>query len=392
MQVTGEQEKLRFALLGDDPDGIAMALALQGSGRYVLRTYGGPRAGAEALAQQGLAMNIARDFEELLADPECELVIVADQPGYRAQALRRALQSEKHILCAYPPDHSPEIAYEAAMIQADTHCVLLPLLPHVFHPAVVLLAETLQSKQSRLGALRLLELRQSRTGHVVIESAVAGQKPAIPGWEILRTLAGEIAEVSAVASSEEVQGDEPLMLSGRFEPAGLFQMQLLPNQTADTVVIVAHATAGQAHVSLPGGWIGPAQFELRLDTGEREVQDWPTWNPWPKMVEVLERAFAGDSEDARISWQTATRCLELDDAARRSLQHHRVSTLEYAEATEEVGFKSTMALAGCALLWVVLLLYILALWVPWLAWVILPVLVFFLALQLLRWLIPKKGS
>ena len=52
------------------------------------------------------------------------------------------------------------------------------------------------------------------------------------------------------------------------------------------------------------------------------------------------------------------RCLELDDAARRSVARRRASALEYQEATEEAGFKGTMTLLGCGLLWVSLLLLI----------------------------------
>jgi hypothetical protein len=66
--------------------------------------------------------------------------------------------------------------------------------------------------------------------------------------------------------------------------------------------------------------------------------------------------------------------------------------LEYQEATEEVGFKGTMTLVGCALLWVVLLLVVLTAWVPWLRWVIMPLIVVFLGLQLLRYALPKRPS
>jgi len=81
--------------------------------------------------------------------------------------------------------------------------------------------------------------------------------------------------------------------------------------------------------------------------------------------------------------------LELDDAVRRSLRYRRVSTLEYQEASEEVGFKGTMTLVGCAILWVILLFAILSRWVPWLGWLVVPVLVIFLGMQLLRWAVPK---
>ena len=83
--------------------------------------------------------------------------------------------------------------------------------------------------------------------------------------------------------------------------------------------------------------------------------------------------------------------MELDDAAKRSVRRRRVSTLEYPEASEEVGFKGTMTLVGCALLWVVLLLAILSHWVYWLGWLIIPVLMFFLGMQLLRWVVPRPS-
>jgi len=62
--------------------------------------------------------------------------------------------------------------------------------------------------------------------------------------------------------------------------------------------------------------------------------------------------------------------------------------MEYQEASEEVGFKGTMTLVGCAALWVVLVLLIASRWVPLLGWLILPLLVLFIGLQLLRYLIP----
>jgi hypothetical protein len=64
--------------------------------------------------------------------------------------------------------------------------------------------------------------------------------------------------------------------------------------------------------------------------------------------------------------------------------------MEYPEASEEVGFKGTMVLTGCAMLWGSILLLILAHWFPSLRWLIVPLLVVFLVLQLLRYVIPNK--
>jgi len=123
--------------------------------------------------------------------------------------LRRALQAERHVLCVYPPDDTPEIAYEAAMIQRDNGVVLLPLLPHLTHPAVARLAQFIERSEiapntSPLGAFRLLELYRTTTGEVLDNIDAAGQKPSFPGWELLRRLGGEIAEVAGFAEREQL--------------------------------------------------------------------------------------------------------------------------------------------------------------------------------------------
>src|SRR5204863_3719535 len=116
--------------------------------------------GFEALRQAGLNPRGTADLEEVLADPAVEAVIVAGNPGDRAVQLRRALQSERHVLCVHPADQAPDIAYEAAMIQTDTRQVLLPLLGDALHPGVAALADMLRP-DGALGTIRLLMAEHS---------------------------------------------------------------------------------------------------------------------------------------------------------------------------------------------------------------------------------------
>jgi predicted dehydrogenase len=388
---------MHFALFGDHEDGLHMARALAATGRHALVTYSGPAAGAERLRALGLNPPRLGDVEEVLADPAVEAVLVASRLASRPALLRRALQSERHVLCVHPADQTPDIAYEAALLQGDSHCVLLPLLPDALHPGIGRLAELIRSPGGPVGPVRLLELELTSPDAVVLEAEAAAHRHSLPAWNVLRLLGGEIVEVSAFAARENIAPEEPLLLTGRFERGGLFRTSFLPKQGEHRWRLTVSGATGWAELVFPSGWPGPSRLRRRNADGREYEEAYGAWDPWPPLVEVFEPALAArDGNRAptaagrRVTWEDEIRSLELDDAARRSVERRRVSPLEYPEATEEVGFKGTMTLVGCGVLWACLLLLVLSSWVPWLGWAIGPVLVVFLGLQLLRWAIPRK--
>jgi len=410
---------MHFALLGDHSDGLDFACALAQSGRHSVGVYCGPAVGAEYLRRWSVEFERVGDMEEMLADPAVAAVIVAGRPGDRMAQLRRALQSERHVVCVHPADQTADGAYEAAMIQGDTQQLLLPLLPDALHPGIRRLAEVIRSGEE---ALLLIEMERWSSEAVLLDADTPGHRPSLPCWDVLRTLGGEIVEIMAFSAPEAVTPEEPLLLAGRFERGALFQVTLVPNRPEPRWRLTAMTRYDQAELSFPQGWPGPARLTWRDADGTPHEESWETWNPWPVLVEVFESALAARHvvrhpvpnreltavalqqfttaplprpvaalfPPLTVTWQDAIRCLELDDAARRSVERRRASTLEYQEATEEAGFKGTMTLVGCGLLWGSLVLLILSRWLPWLGWAVAPVFAVFLLLQLLRWVVPKK--
>jgi hypothetical protein len=238
---------------------------------------------------------------------------------------------------------------------------------------------------------------------------------------VLRALGGEIEEVSAFAEQEELRPGSVVLVVGRFAQPGLFRMTLLPHRPSASQRLAVVGGKGRAELYLPQGWQGPAFLSWRDASGELHEESWDSWDPWPALVEAFEAAVSrlppeGDhvpqllreaiatapsapraaqrrtESGGPLSWQDAVRALELDDAARRSLEKRRASALEYPQASEEVGFKGTMTLIGCAMVWAVLLLLIVSAWVPAARYAIVPLLVIFLGLQLLRYLIPGRPA
>jgi predicted dehydrogenase len=200
---------MRFALLGDLPDGVNLARAAASSGRHELLLYSGPAAGLQVLQRDGLAPRPVADLEEVLADPQLDAVIVAGDPAQRPSQLRRTLQAECHVLCVHPSDASSILACEAAMIQADTNRVLLPILPMTLHPGVARFAEVMRTGP----APRMLEMEIWSIEEVLIDAGIAGHKPGLPGWDVLRFLGGEIGEIFLHTSETELRPAAPLLLS-----------------------------------------------------------------------------------------------------------------------------------------------------------------------------------
>src|SRR5262245_27849484 len=201
---------MRFALLGDHPDGVEMACALAESGRHRLVACTSAL-DEDVLRRWGGKVQRVSDIEEVLADPAVEAVIVAGPPSVREAQLRRALQSERAVLCVHPADEKPDLAYEAAMIQADTKHQLAPILPEALHPAIARLAEFLdrEGPSSPIGAFRLFTMERCASGEVLILYG-EGREPAIPGWDILRRVGGELGEVSSFADGEGLEAGQPV--------------------------------------------------------------------------------------------------------------------------------------------------------------------------------------
>jgi predicted dehydrogenase len=379
---------MRFALLGDHPDGLAFAGAVADSGRHQLVCCAAPldERTIERLGRPALV----GDVEEILADPGVEAVIVAGSPAVRREQLRRAVQSERHVLCVHPADEKPDAAYEAGMIRDDVGVVLFPLLVEALHPAIRRLTTFVDRDrgESPAGLFRALLVERASPGEVLDNTHEPGLEPSVPGWDVLRALGGELSEVSSFSDGDELAGGRPALIAGRFEKGGLFQMTLLPEQPASWRLAVV-GTKGRVELIFTQGWNGPAWLEWRDEQGRRQEDYVEPWDGWADLLERFEKTVEGEQS---LTWQDEVRCLELDDAARRSVEKRRVGLMEYQEASEEVGFKGTMTLAGCGMLWAVLALLIVSIKVPWLGWLILPLLLLFVGMQLLRWVVPKPKA
>lgn len=385
---------MRFALLGDHPAGLELAAVLDSS-RHEVAAY------TSRLKDHWTSCwPVARfvgDVEEVLADPSIDGVIVAGRSSLREEQLRRALQAERAVFCVYPPSEKLAAAYEASLIQKDTGALLLPVVVEGLHPVFSRLQELLRNGAD-VGDLLLVDLEWTGVFGDSPPEDNTGLVQTFPGWFLLQRLLGEITEVSAYALEDSADRRAPFLLSGKSGEGVLFRELFLHDPDRSECRLRVVGKKGNLDVWFPGCWDGPVYLNWVDSHGESRQESWETWDPWQdylaRVDSSLPPALPSESNSRHqesgftfFRWEDCIRAMELDDAVRYSLQKRRTVQIEYPEATEETGFKGTMVLVGCSVMWMALVLLILSQWVPGLGYVTAVLLVLFLLLQGLRYLV-----
>lgn len=373
---------MRALLLGNHPDAVSLAVGLAEAGAWELAAFVGPANVAQAWQGRGWAVDIHREVEAALALRDVDWVVVGDELPYRPAMLRRALQSEKCVFQVHPPDLEPDICYEALLILGDTKKQLAPLLPERATAAFAALGRLLAS--SGLGLVERVELDLTFSPPPTWET-----HPLLTLWHLPRLAAGEIQELSVLAAgAEELDLATPLAISGRCQSGAFLHFNLTPRaQAGEALCFTAKGALGQVRLELPAGWFGPGRLDWQFAQGGSGSEETPTTSRREALLALGQQALTAAP---LATWTDATRTLELFSAARRSVRRRRLIAMEYESFGEVGNFKSTMAALGCGVLLLVMVLFFTVPTIPWLKWLIMPLLLLFLGLQMLRWLAREE--
>ncbi len=382
-----------FALLGIDAHAMALAQAAVSQGHRLVWAYDLAGREAEVLALAP-GVTLATHWEALLGGAIGQGVIVAaGDHDERADQVRR-LAAERVPLLISQPVHSSTLLYlELDMIRRDSGGIVLPYFASRHHPAVAEVREVLAS--GRLGPLEQL----------VCERFMPSRTRAAVLWHFMEDVAlvrqflGDVTKVGAMASATGEAGFANLgvQLTGPSGVLARWSVAPVDDQPGARLTLVGsqgkltlRMPEGQSvwHVEGPDAAGSPRRFDGAATPGIAI----------DGFVQAVTQAAAGSP--APDDWADAVRAAQLTEAVERSLRRGRVISLEFDEHTEEGTFKGVMASVGCGLL---LLLPVLALALSAFAprsygfgkafFTVLGVgLGVFLLLQLLLFLIPKKGA
>jgi hypothetical protein len=175
--------------------------------------------------------------------------------------------------------------------------------------------------------------------------------------ELLATIAGDIRRVTAIGPAPDSSSFASL------------QIQLNAVTAASVRWSVGYATAGAAGLEMSlHGEHGVVVVRIvdssnnapplwQIETNERDNQQTDAVAPYDPARAALQRlsstiSSAQTTPDriAASTWDSATRAMEVVDAAELSLQKGRTIEVFQQQLTERLAFRGTMAAMGCALL------------------------------------------
>jgi myo-inositol 2-dehydrogenase/D-chiro-inositol 1-dehydrogenase len=322
-----------------------------------------------------------RDFEDALARPGVEAIIVGGPPESRGEWLRRVAAEGYAIIALHPPGPDSEAYHQVALSREETGAVILPGLPLRLHPGVQALRRALS--EGALGAFR--GLRMEAIGPPPAASLV--RVAFARAVDVLRAILGEIEALTATGDPPGADPDLELVVQLRGAGPLRGEARIRPDAAASTRLTLL-GERGSLSLDVEA-------HRLTLTRpGAEEPIELPPWEPHEALMAVLAssmgRRDAGESPSPSLL--DGTRAMELSEAVNRSLRRGRTVELYYESISEESTFKSVMTSTGCLVFLASLFVLPLAMvgaaiglkWALYVPYLIPPALILFVILQTLR--------
>ena len=377
---------MNFALLGSDPESLALAQAAQAAGHAIV--WCGDIADASLLLPDWPTDDLGDEWEALL-DPlidqnTVDAVIVGRgraTSSLRAEQVNLLTKNGVAVLASFPLVDSVLSYYEIDMSQGESNATLQHFNPLTEQRAKIKeCSEWIAGGHPELGAIE----------QVVWERPLDERTQEKVLWhfardvELLSLIDGRINRLGALGSPDEAATYAGLsvQLLGKSEVPIRWQVGPVEQSTSPRLVLIAQR--GKLTVKFDGTDDG---------TNKEKETDNAASQAIGHFVETVE---AGNGSQS--TWTQALAAMELTDTIEISLRRGRMIEVHQQQLTEQMAFKGTMSALGCGVL---LLLPPLLLFCGWVAellglplakyWphVLLALLATFLVLQLIPKLLFK---
>jgi predicted dehydrogenase len=373
---------MNFLILGDGPEELAWAQALADHPEHRLWA-----ACPGFKAYPDLAGGT--DLDGALATAGVEAILVGGDSELRAEGLRRAAAAGFPTICLHPPGSSADPYYQVSLSRQETGAVIVPDLPARLHPGVAELRKAIERQM--LGAYRGIRFESSAG---MADGGLVDQ--VLPRViDPVRALLGEVGAVTATGDPPGERPTDNLLVVLRGPDGRRAEVRIWEGPPEPARLTVA-GEMGTLTLEHDPAFMGSAHLIRKLVHGGETVTELEPWDPRAAILLALTDAMAG--REAHPDLTDGIRTLELSEATARSLRKGRTIDLHYEEMSEAGTFKTLMTSAGCALLLSVLVLLPIALvgpafgltWTLYAAYIIPPLLILFIILQVFRFALRKS--
>ncbi|MEW4527205.1 hypothetical protein [Maioricimonas sp. JC845] len=336
---------MRFVLLGDDPDGIALLQAVNQSPEHVIAAAVGV-SNPEVLSRLSPDVERLEDWRRVLtvADIDAALVATSD-PDLLAGA--RQLASQGTSLAIVPcRRQDTAFAYELALVQDERPVTILPLFRHLNVPAIQAFKAIVDAGLGGDTELVRIErtLPADETGRRLSRNAVEAQ--LFHDIALLRWLFGEYTRLTAIFGGETEAGllSATITLAGDDVPEATWTIR--GDDDRDDFALEAAMTEGTVRLRKES----TEPYALDSDGGlaVESVQQ-PPESPGEIQLALITHALAGP-DDSLPTWTDAVRTFDLVDAVQRSIRRRRTIDLHFESMSERSQFKTQMTALGCGVL------------------------------------------
>jgi myo-inositol 2-dehydrogenase/D-chiro-inositol 1-dehydrogenase len=335
-----------------------------------------------------------RDLDDALARPGIDAVIVGGPLEQRGELLRRAAAEGLAIICLHPPGPDSEAYYQVSLSRAETGAVIVPYLPLRLHPGVDALRQAVSS--SELGAFRGLKVESPSAG----EEADLARVYFARLVDVVRAVLGEIEALTATGDPPGDHPDIELVVHLRAAVGRRAELRVWSGDDGPSRISLLGA-GGSLTLEFDTDFDQPARLIRRGSSGAEQSEQLEAWDPHEAISAVLAASAARHAGPLLPSpnLHDATRAMELAEATARSLRRGRTVEMNYEPISEEANFKSVMTSTGCVILIAALCVLPLALagpalgwnWTIFIAYLIPPVLVIFVVMQVLRFAVRGEN-
>ncbi len=347
---------MKLAILGTDIEILRLAAAARGE-QHVIAWLGDIRQ-VDVAALNALKTNLpdrSAEWELLVDRGMFDAVLIGRGTASKelcAEQIKRLAAEGVPLLVAHPIFDSVLPYYEVDMVRRESRAIMQHYNPLIGHPITPELTAWARDGHPAIGKIHQLSCER-RVASAAREQVLSHFARDV---ELLAAITGDIRRVTAIGPADAAASFASLQIQmSTRDPASMrwsvgyaatggegLELSLL----GETGIIIVRVSNGDD--SAPPTW----HLDLTVE-GVHQNQPLDAYDPARAAIVRLADAVDPSQVQRRATastWDSATRAMEVVDAAELSLQKGRTIEVYQQQLTERLAFRGTMAAIGCGLL------------------------------------------